>query len=389
MRILVLDANQRSALAVTRSLGKVATVLTADDSTKALAGCSRYSSGYTQYPSPAKTPREFLSWLSAFIKAQDIDWVFPITEITSQLILAEPQTLGRAKIPFAPLATVMSLADKWNLVQLASSIGVPHPISTYYPNAEAWLSTDITSQRYPVVIKPCQSRRWLGDCWLETSVHIARSEKQLRQLLTEKDYLHNYPFMLQQYIDGRGAGIFALYNKGKPVTFFSHQRLREKPPEGGVSVLSRSVALEPIMLGHARALLDAVQWHGVAMVEFRIATDGTPYLMEVNTRFWGSLQLAIDAGVDFPALLYRLSIGETVEPITSYRTGQQLRWLLGDIDSLYLMLRGKNVSKAQKLRRLFDFFTPHLFNTRHETNRWDDCGPAWQELREYLHTLTT
>ena len=47
-------------------------------------------------------------------------------------------------------------------------------------------------------------------------------------------------------------------------------------------------------------LLDELNWHGVAMVEFKVTEDGTPYLMEINTRFWGSLQLAIDAGVDFP-----------------------------------------------------------------------------------------
>ena len=37
------------------------------------------------------------------------------------------------------------------------------------------------------------------------------------------------------------------------------------------------------------------------MVEFKHdERDGVPKLMEINGRFWGSLQLAIDAGVDFP-----------------------------------------------------------------------------------------
>ena len=65
-----------------------------------------------------------------------------------------------------------------------------------------------------------------------------------------------------------------------------------------------SIALDPELLARSRALLDRFEWNGVAMIEYKIdEATGTPYLMEINGRFWGSLQLAVDAGVDFPALL--------------------------------------------------------------------------------------
>ncbi len=388
-RVLVLDACQRSALAVTRSLGQsgIATVFTADETMEALAGCSRYTTFHQRCPSSGQEPRQFLEWLAGFIKTQDIDWVFPTTEVTSQLILAEPAALAGARMPFAPLPTVMALADKWALVQLARRTNVPHPSSIYYASGAEFMAQPPTSLTFPLVLKPCQSRRWLGDRWLNTSVHVANDADQLRQLLTDKIYLRDYPFMTQQFIDGHGAGLFALYDRGKPVTFFAHQRLREKPPRGGVSVLSRSAPIDPIALQHTRALLDAVGWHGVAMVEYRVASDGTPYLMEVNTRFWGSLQLAIDAGVDFPALLLRISNGETVEPVTNYRIGQRLRWLLGDLDSLYLALRDPSYSVSEKLRHLLGFLVPRPLTTRHEVNRWGDLGPAWCELKAWWRAL--
>lgn len=388
-RVLVLDANQRSALAVTRSLGRtgMATIITADETAEALAGCSRHATFYQRHPSPGHEPTRFLEWLAGFIKTQDIDWVFPTTEITSQLILAEPTALAGARMPFAPLPTVMSLADKWELVQLARRIGVPHPSSIYYANGAELLKQPTSLLTFPLVLKPCQSRRWLGDRWLNTSVHVANDMTQLRQLLADRIYLRDYPFMAQQFIDGHGAGVFALYDHGKPITFFAHERLREKPPRGGVSVLSRSVPVDPIALRHTRALLDAVDWHGVAMVEYRVGTDGTPYLMEVNTRFWGSLQLAIDAGVDFPTLLFRVSNGEQVAPVTDYQVGQRLRWLLGDFDSLYLALRDPALTTKDKLKRLASFLTPHPLTTRHEVNRWNDLGPAWCELKAWLRAL--
>jgi predicted ATP-grasp superfamily ATP-dependent carboligase len=386
-RVLVLDANQRSALAVTRALGKRPDlmVFTADSTPRALAGCSRYSSLYSRAPSPETQPREFLNWLRQTIVDNHVDWVFPITEISSQLILSETDVLGSAQIPFASLDTVMSLADKWNLVQLAQSAGIPHPNSQHFNNAVEVLDGELSQFSYPLVLKPCQSRRWLGDRWLNTSVHIAHSEIEFRQLLQDKNYFRDYPFMIQQFIAGHGAGVFALYSNAKPITFFAHQRLREKPPQGGVSVLSESVALPPLALDYARKLLDAAQWHGVAMVEFRVASDGTPYLMEVNTRFWGSLQLAIDSGVDFPSLLYKVCCGEAVEPVSTYKTGRRLRWLLGDLDSLYLTLRHRETfSIGDKLKRLLAFVIPRPDCTRHEVNRWDDMGPAWHELKAYI-----
>jgi predicted ATP-grasp superfamily ATP-dependent carboligase len=71
------------------------------------------------------------------------------------------------------------------------------------------------------------------------------------------------------------------------------------------------------------------------MVEYKMeARTGTPYLMEINGRFWGSLQLAIDAGVDFPNLLLALSHGQSPAPITEYRIGVRNRWWWGDVDHL-------------------------------------------------------
>jgi predicted ATP-grasp superfamily ATP-dependent carboligase len=110
--------------------------------------------------------------------------------------------------------------------------------------------------------------------------------------------------------------------------------------------------------------------------------------MEINTRFWGSLQLAIDAGIDFPWLLYRLACGEQVETGTQYRTGIRLRWLLGDLDSLYLTLRDKKTYDwAARSRAIIRFVTPSFFRTRHEVFRWDDPGPFWFEIKKYARDM--
>ena len=383
--ILVLDAAQRSALAVTRSLGKLADIriVTADSTPSALAAQSKYSSAYLQSPSSADEPEKYLQWIKQVCAENRFSLVIPVTEITSQLLLMHSDQLGDLRLPFASYDKVMSLADKYRLLEQAKAASVPVPEFRLLSSSAELVAESIT---YPCVIKPCLSRIYTPAGWISTSVKLLHNEQDLQDALASAPYLAQYPFMLQAFIPGTGAGLFCLYNQGTPVAFFAHKRLREKPPQGGVSVLSESVAVDETLKGYAMQLLGHVNWHGVAMVEFRVTPEGMPYLMEVNTRFWGSLQLSIDAGVDFPRLLVESELGLAGAVPNQYRVGQRLRWLLGDLDSLYLSLKGA-YPLGYKLKRVLAFLTPSLFNTRHETNRLDDMGPGIYELKTYFRQL--
>jgi hypothetical protein len=129
----------------------------------------------------------------------------------------------------------------------------------------------------------------------------------------------------------------------------------------------------------------------VAMVEFKVDhLTRVPLLMEINGRFWGSLQLAIDAGMNFPWLLLQMAVGRAVNPFdSSYRTGVKSRWLLGDLDHLLMRLwkpeAGLNLppgspSKWQCVRDFFDFFNRETFL---ETEQLSDMRPFFYELRRY------
>jgi predicted ATP-grasp superfamily ATP-dependent carboligase len=139
------------------------------------------------------------------------------------------------------------------------------------------------------------------------------------------------------------VGIFLLIWDGEIRARFAHRRLREKPPAGGVSVYSESTAADADLVARSRGLLERLGWQGVAMVEYKVdRATGTPYLMEINGRLWGSLQLAIDAGVDFPALLVSWALGEHPATVSSWRSGVRLRWEWGNVDYLVTRIRRSN-----------------------------------------------
>jgi len=381
--ILILDANQRSALAVTRSLGQHGIrVFTADESVTSLSGSSRYSCRYFQYPSARIDENLFITAVQEICLQHQVDILMPVTELTSGLLLKHRAFFDRSILPFADIGTVNTLADKCNLTALAKTLEIPIP-----PSLEITAGTipeKLFSEReFPQVLKPGLS--WLNteDGWIHTTVRVADNKDDAMRLIAEDPAFRNHNYLVQNYVSGHGEGIFAIYNHGEAVAFFAHRRLREKPPDGGFSVLSESVDLKPELLKYAKKLLDHVHWHGVAMVEFRV-DDENIYLMEVNTRFWGSLQLAIDSGVDFPWLLYRIACGEKLENQREYQKGKRLRYLTGDTKRLLLVLKDGKRSFTHKIKALVSFFSPHPFITRFELLRFADLKPFFWDLRRNL-----
>lgn len=385
-RVLVLDANQRSALATTRSLGNHAIeVYTADESPCSLAGSSKHSIQYFSYPPPSTNTDKFIDALVHIINEFKIQLIMPMTELTTLLLLENEDRLNNIILPFSNKETINSLASKCNLMHLADKLNIPFP-PTFFESGSQNASINFDDKTYPLVLKPEKSWVINDNKWIHTEVKFAYSATEAKQILSN-DPAFNHPFMIQTCVSGHGEGVFSLYDQKKPITFFRHKRIREKPPWGGVSVVSESAKLDPMLQKYAQLLLDDVGWHGIAMVEFKVDDDGTAYLMEVNTRFWGSLQLAIDSGVDFPWLLYQTACGIELEPLKDYSTGNRLRWILGDFDSLYIYIKSNKYSAIQKLKRLFMFFVPSLHKTKHETNRWHDLGPFKWEVKKYFKDL--
>lgn len=385
-RILVLDANQRSALAATRSLGaRGLSVITADSTLSSLAGASRFASFHASYPSPHSEPDAFISALRTLVDRHRIDVLLPMTDVTTALVLRHRAKFAGVSVPCPDLDAYEQVSDKERLAVLASRLGVKTP-ATIAVDRVAALDAVRETVTFPAVLKPARSRSWIEGHCVTAPVQYMHTFDHLRSALTHASKAAPIRWLIQEYVPGQGQGVFCLFDHSRPHSFFSHRRLREKPPSGGVSVLSESVPLPPAMVAAAQRILSHVGWHGVAMVEFKVTADGTPYLIEVNGRFWGSLQLAIDAGIDFPYLLYRLAIDRPTLPAAGFEIGRRSRWLLGDLDHLYLTLkaRGADGGPARKLHALREFlmlFDPRL---RYEINRLDDLRPFLFELRQYF-----
>ncbi len=127
---------------------------------------------------------------------------------------------------------------------------------------------------------------------------------------------------------------------GEPRGEFAHRRIRDVHPTGSGSAVRVSVKPDPKLRDASLAILKALNWHGVAMVEFRQRPDGEFVFLEVNGRFWNSLPLACYAGSDFPAGVAEIAERGDCAPLPDYKAGVRCRWFLGDFRHLVAVWRG-------------------------------------------------
>ncbi len=386
VRVLVTDGEQRSSLAVVRSLGRRGHLpYVVAGAAHSLAGASRYAAGEAVAPFALSDPAGFVVAVRELVTRWRVDVVLPLTEAAMLALLPVRDTLG-ASLPCATADSFRDISDKALLLETARAVGIAVPEQRVVAASEPSAWERLGSLGFPLVLKP--SRSVAGGVKLSVA-HVADAEglEAARRGLPAEAY----PLLVQRRVIGPGIGIFLLLWNGETRAVFSHRRIREKPPSGGVSVYRESIAADPGLVARSRALLDRFAWQGVAMIEYKIdEATGTPYLMEINGRFWGSLQLAVDAGVDFPALLIDLSQGESPPLPAGYRSGVRSRWWLGDVDHLLARFRRTAADLALppgapgRLRSVLDFLTLWRPGDRSEIFRWDDPAPAWRELRLWL-----
>ncbi len=379
--VLVTDGDERSALAVVRSLGQAGyRIVVAAREAASLAGSSRFAAARAAVPDPLHEPGRFADAVVALARAEGASRVLPIGEAALLALLERRDDLPAGAIPWPSLATVRAICDKAQVLDAAVPCGIRVPAQRILHDAQG----NVRELRFPVVVKP--SRSVAGDAGHRAKLRVAHaaSAGELASILASLPGVA-FPVLVQERIVGPGIGVFLLMWDGVVRAVFSHRRIREKPPAGGVSVYRESIAADPVLVRKSVALLERFGWQGVAMVEYKVdAASGTPVLMEVNGRFWGSLQLAIDAGVDFPVLLLQCAEGRPPQVPPAYREDVRLRWWWGEVDHLIARLRHSDAAlglppgSPGRLEAIRDFLRRDP-RDRDEVDRPADPRPARYE----------
>jgi len=199
----------------------------------------------------------------------------------------------------------------------------------------------LAAQNSPIrdwVIKPMQGKSALGVTYwtmrFENSIWSSEDARGFEE--TTMDLLGEFgPLLIQERVPGSGVayGVSALFDHDSELCVqHTHRRLHQYPLSGGPSTLRESCR-RPDLESASIALLRELDWVGVAMVEWKQDPRTQEFvLMEINGRFWGSLELAIRAGADFPVEYVKSAMGIPLASAKISREGVRCRWWIpGDV----------------------------------------------------------
>lgn len=382
-RVLVLDGETTQALATVRSLGRAGyTVFVASADRWPLAAWSRFV--HEKVRVAGETAGAFAT-MRDWAAGRAVEFVLPLSERSCILCNADRDawTARGITVGCAPDDVLARAFDKACTLDAAAACGVATPVSRK-PGSLGESYDAANEVGFPCVIKPRFSNAWNGvEFSTPSGPSYVSHEGELEKAVLKHRQGNFWP-IVQAFVPGTGKGIFALCDRGEAVMWFAHERLREVRPSGSGSSLRRSVPLDVRLKEPAERLLREMEFHGPAMVEFRDDGINPPRLMEVNGRFWGSLQLAVAAGADFPVRWMEILEGKPTTEPPRYDEHVTVRWLWGDVKRFARILAGRPAgypgrypSIAEGLRELFG---PQPRGTLLETWQPDDRLPAFGEL---------
>lgn len=273
-----------------------------------------------------------------------------------------------ARIALPPPASLAVASDKARTGELARSLGLDTPRERTAESLEEARAAFHEAGGRAVFKSRFEAGRKI--------LRYVRSESEIASAFDHVRGLSGAGPLVQEYIAGEGWAWFALYWNGRRVRRFMNRRVREWPPSGGTSAAAESVLDAPALERMGAALLDALAWHGVAMVECKRTPEGRFVLMEINAKFWGSHDLALAAGVDFPGDMVALLEGrEIAQPQPSWRA-LRCSWPLGG-DLWHGLARPRALPRV-----LFDALSPRVAHTL----RAGDPVPFLYEIAQWARS---
>ncbi|HKV46280.1 MAG TPA: hypothetical protein VJT32_16645 [bacterium] len=397
MRVLVTGAETPEGLAVIRALAQAGIdVVAAGDRRFSMGFASRYPRARLRYTPVSVSPRRAAEDLVDIIDRTNPDLVIPVGEDLLVTLNEARRRVTRHTILAAPPAEVLGRAlDRAKTLTLVRHLGIPTP---------KWVQGESLTEvleaaerlRFPVSIQPRGPGLYRPiahtlDFSVQYADHLGTLARILGPLQRDVRML-----LIQECLAGVGQCVSAVCDQGQVVALFPCEWEREFPLTGGVSVVRRSIPLNPRLESITRRVLEAWAWHGVAMVEFRYDRRDDEYtFVGVSTRFPTSTALGLEAGINLPHLATCLYAGKPLPAVGPHRVGVRERWLRGDLLALRDALsKPKPRAPAQvpyARTTSFALWGAFLMDivrwARSSEFRWSDPGPGVVESAALLRMV--
>ena len=341
MDALVTDAHIPSAVSGIRALGRAGLAVAALAPRRSAAGLwSRYCAARAVGPDSVVDQDGFMEAVRSVVGRHGRLVVYPGQDEALNALMANGDIAEKAVLPYPGPEPLAALRDKARLTDLAATAGLSTPSTLAVGRAGDLLSTDELPDG--AVVKPSQP----GGAF--AAVRLTESGNELRALLAtvppEED------LVLQERLSGQLMAVSVVVGRdGALARRFQQVALRTWPADAGISSLAVSVEPDDALIEACRSLLAAAGYWGLAQLQF-IDAPGGRRLIDVNTRFYGSLALALAAGVNLPAAWHAVTLEQPAGTPEPYRVGVSYRWLEADVMAATRGTRGRLFDRGPRPR---------------------------------------
>ncbi len=380
--VIIPAISTASSTAAIRSLGRKGIKTVAISEHESPPGFrSKYCDEQIPVPDPTEDLPGYEESLRVLARRPDIETILPFRE-------ADVYVLSRNNSYFSDhLGTVWPTLDMLNLVQdriklrdAADAADIAIPETTTLDRWTDWNTPAVIKPRYTVhAPEYSEEFDYPGPETGSTTYLPPNIEPDLEKVVEKMGHTP----IIQEYIPTTDEyGFFAFYDEGQPVATFQHRQRRGWKYAGGPSAYRESVSI-PALDRAGRALLDELEWNGVAMVEFlRDPETGEFKLMEINPRFWSSLPFTVQAGVDFPYMVWQHATGESITAQEPYKVDIGGHLIRGEVLHLHSILREEYplVERPSFAGTVRDIAVTLVTEPRFDYLSRDDPGPFITEV---------
>ncbi|MCP4678470.1 MAG: ATP-grasp domain-containing protein, partial [Deltaproteobacteria bacterium] len=367
------------ALAITRSLGRQGIeVFCGEEAAFAPCSFSKYCTGSFRYPSVSENPEGFLDFMEEKIKelkpadSNEPYVLIPVHKETWLFAKHRQRFEPHIKMALTSYENMALTHNKGRLPGLARELGVRIPETFQYQSLE---EMDEASGKldYPVFLKMREGASGVG---LEKVGSTAQLQASFREFVKGYELEPvDYP-LVQQFVEGDDYCVTVLFQEGRCVGKMTYRNIRAFPRVTGAGSLRETVKLEEAEAEAVR-LLEHLNWHGIAELDFRKTETGPSYLIEINPRFFGGLPQALAANVDYPFLYFQVAAGQTINatPEVDYdkRTETPITGLLATLEE---------IARDDVLLDRFRTVRKELGQTVHSDVRTAKIRPLLKTLKE-------
>jgi predicted ATP-grasp superfamily ATP-dependent carboligase len=330
--LLIDEGRDRASLVGARALAADGWTVGCAAGVRSLASRSRACDAFHLLTPLASDPERFCADVAAAMSDGDYEIVFPTWEAATSALSAYRSHLPGC-FPFPEHDVLMRCFDKSRLAEAAQACGIASPL-TAPATPEA-----IAGWSYPALVKPASHAEGF---YRATLVHDAQSARDYAQAIATAG---GRP-LIQERIEGSLVAIAFVADRQSQLLTVSQQRAELTWPRG-VGVTARGVTEPPdrALIEKVSALVAHLRWWGLAQVQFLRGADGIARVIDFNGRYYGSMALAINAGVNHPAAWARTAL-EMPVPQMSQRDGIRYQWLTRDLRASVMSGHPTQIARA-------------------------------------------